>query len=443
MLTRLFWLAVVTIARSASASNLAGETEHPASEDRSYLAYVVAGDGQFLATLALGTPPSPFTAILDTGSTLLWRQCLPCQLCYPQSPLPTPYQCALQYDNKKLRSHQHKLTTHCNNSEIIVIFDPSQSCSYSTASCSDPACVSYPGSCSSDNGSCTYDIVYIAPLAYTRGVLSYDTLSLFCLSHPLHKQLVSIPQFAFGCSHSSKAPYNFVGAGGIVGLGRGPLSLPSQLNVTSFAYCLGSIHDTRSRTPLVLGAAARRLGWSAAAGTQSIQFIDAIDYAYVVEIQAISVGDRQLDVTSSSLGLNLTGLSASHYATAGIVFDSGTTFTHLPTPAFSALYSAFSNALSAPLASAHPRNLSLCYQSYPVAVPSLSFHFYGGASMHLPIANYIISIEGVFCLAFMESPDDLAILGNVQQQNYHVLYDLETNTISFKPAHCRSLQNPF
>ncbi|MCO5571051.1 hypothetical protein L7F22_024782 [Adiantum nelumboides] len=425
-LSRFLWLVLLSSARSAAALTVAGLVDDVASHEGSYLAHVVAGDGQFLVTLALGTPPSPFTAILDTGSTLLWRQCLPCQLCYPQAPLPTPLHCTL-----------HRNYSSCNSLETVSIFDPLLSSSYSTATCSDSACLAYPGSCSADNTTCTYDIVYIAPSAYTQGVLSYDTLSLFSLLHS-HK-LVSVPQFAFGCSHSSKAPYNFVGAGGIVGLGRGPLSLPTQLNVTRFAYCLGSIHDTSSRTPLVLGAGAR-LPRSAAADIQSMQVVDAIDFAYVVEIEAISVGGKRLTVATSSLGLNLTGFSPHHKTTAGIVFDSGTTFTHLPTPAFIALSAAFSDALSMPRSSSTPRNLSLCYQSQlPGALPSLSFHFYGGASMHLPPANYFISIDEVFCLAFLQSPDDLAILGNVQQQNYHILYDLQAHTISFTPAHCRSL----
>jgi hypothetical protein len=31
---------------------------------------------------------------------------------------------------------------------------------------------------------------------------------------------------------------------------------------------------------------------------------------------------------------------------------------------------------------------------------------------------------------------DLTIIGNYQQQNLHVLYDLAGNKLSFVPAHC-------
>ncbi len=46
---------------------------------------VSSGNGEYLTQIGLGTPPQPFTAIVDTGSDLLWTQCLPCTSCYPQS----------------------------------------------------------------------------------------------------------------------------------------------------------------------------------------------------------------------------------------------------------------------------------------------------------------------------------------------------------------------
>lgn len=435
------FLCLVVFMIAASATSAAASIDKVAhSSQGSYVAYLVAGPGQFLTTLAIGTPPVSFTAILDTGSDLVWRQCLPCQLCYPQSPLSPAQFCDTRSGaSKRLLRHRHptKCTTlglaaSANNSlaTLTDIFDPSLSSSYSTAHCSDPACLAYPVSSCSAQRSCTYDTVYIAPTAYTRGIMSYDTLTISSTFGPPNH----IPEFAFGCSHSSKAPYNFAGAGGIVGFGRSPLSLPSQLNVSRFSYCLGSINDTTSLSPLVLGAAAS-LG--ASARTQSTSILN-IDYGYVVELIAISVAGEPINISTSSLGLNLMDYGVSTEAGgAGIIFDSGTTFLHLPPLAFQALMDAFRTRIFLPRASAQPRNLTLCYQSTG-EVPSLSFHF-NGATMHLPPQNYFISIEGVFCLALLESGEDLSIFGNVQQQNYHILYDLKANMISFKPTLCHAL----
>ncbi len=42
-------------------------------------------EGEFLTQIALGTPKQSFTAIVDTGSDLVWTQCLPCESCFPQT----------------------------------------------------------------------------------------------------------------------------------------------------------------------------------------------------------------------------------------------------------------------------------------------------------------------------------------------------------------------
>jgi hypothetical protein len=46
---------------------------------------VAAGDGEYLTQIAMGTPTQVVTAIVDTGSDLMWTQCLPCTSCYAQS----------------------------------------------------------------------------------------------------------------------------------------------------------------------------------------------------------------------------------------------------------------------------------------------------------------------------------------------------------------------
>lgn len=68
---------------------------------------VKAGNGEYLMTLTLGSPPQTFDVIVDTGSDLNWVQCLPCKVCYQQ---PGPK------------------------------FDPSKSSSFRKTSCADNLC---------------------------------------------------------------------------------------------------------------------------------------------------------------------------------------------------------------------------------------------------------------------------------------------------------------
>jgi len=38
----------------------------------------IPGSGEFMTTMAIGTPSVSYTRILDTGSDLIWAQCRPC-----------------------------------------------------------------------------------------------------------------------------------------------------------------------------------------------------------------------------------------------------------------------------------------------------------------------------------------------------------------------------
>ena len=66
-----------------------------------------------------------------------------------------------------------------------------------------------------------------------------------------------------------------------------------------------------------------------------------------------------------------------------------------------------------------------------------------GATLELPRENYMFEFEdaggGSFTCLVINTWDDLTIIGNYQQQNLHVLYDLVGNMLSFVPAQCNRL----
>ena len=75
-------------------------------------------------------------------------------------------------------------------------------------------------------------------------------------------------------------------------------------------------------------------------------------------------------------------------------------------------------------------------------MPRLALHF-EGATLELPRENYMFEFEdaggGSFTCLVINTWDDLTIIGNYQQQNLHVLYDLVGNMLSFVPAQCNRL----
>uniref|UniRef100_A0A803N579 Peptidase A1 domain-containing protein n=1 Tax=Chenopodium quinoa TaxID=63459 RepID=A0A803N579_CHEQI len=131
--------------------------------------------------------------VIDTGSDVSWLQCQPCSDCYQQSD---------------------------------PIYTPSSSSTYSPLTCSTRECSTLEVS-AYRNSACLYQVSYDDG-SYTVGEFVTETVSFGTSG--------KIPKVAIGCGHDNEGL--FVGAAGLLGLGGGPLSLPSQIKATSFSYCL-------------------------------------------------------------------------------------------------------------------------------------------------------------------------------------------------------------
>ena len=365
---------------------------------------MISGDGAFLTNLpGTGTPAVAFAALIDTGSDLVWRQCQPCANCYSQS-------------------------------SGDPVFNPTRSSTFRRLPCSADLCSDLPrSSCSSTSSTCRYVYAY-GDSSYTSGELVSDTLTMPDLSG----RPVAVPNLAFGCGYDNAN--NFAGADGVIGLGQGPLSLLSQLSIPRFSYCLQSMEDDPSRTsPLYLGAGASlstsTSSSSSSSSTTAVQSTPLVGNPkssgtfYYVTIEGISVGGTAAAIPSDAFY-------------SGVIFDSGTTLTYLDQSVYNRVLDLFRSKISL-IPIQHSRTgLDLCYAGSPSNLPSLIFHFRGGADMVLPIANYFIAVEdNLVCLALAASkePNDISIIGNIQQQNFHILYDLQEQRLSFVPAVCDSL----
>ncbi|CAN6371476.1 unnamed protein product [Urochloa humidicola] len=210
---------------------------------------------------------------------------------------------------------------------------------------------------------------------------------------------------------------------GLVGLGRGPLSLVSQLNAGAFSYCL--TRDASKGSPLLFGSMAALSG----AGVQTTPLLPSHIF-YAVNLKSISIGATKTPGTGDN----------------GIIFDSGTTLTYLSEPAYTAARTAvLSQTMALPRASSGTNGFDTCFQipdngNSSVEVPTMVMHFDGGADMDLPPENYFAEVaQGVLCWIVERSPSTTSILGNIMQTNYHVRHDLEKTELSFQAANCDSL----
>ncbi|EEF39457.1 aspartic proteinase nepenthesin-1 [Ricinus communis] len=350
---------------------------------------VLSGNGEFLMNLAIGTPPETYSAIMDTGSDLIWTQCKPCTQCFDQ---PSP------------------------------IFDPKKSSSFSKLSCSSQLCKALPQSSCSD--SCEYLYTY-GDYSSTQGTMATETFTF---------GKVSIPNVGFGCGEDNEGD-GFTQGSGLVGLGRGPLSLVSQLKEAKFSYCLTSIDDTKTST-LLMGSLASVNGTSAAIRTTPLIQNPLQPSFYYLSLEGISVGGTRLPIKESTFQLQDDG-------TGGLIIDSGTTITYLEESAFDLVKKEFTSQMGLPVDNSGATGLELCYNlpsdTSELEVPKLVLHF-TGADLELPGENYMIadSSMGVICLA-MGSSGGMSIFGNVQQQNMFVSHDLEKETLSFLPTNCGQL----
>jgi len=149
---------------------------------------------------------------------------------------------------------------------------------------------------------CTYNQSYGS--STISAAVSQDTIAL--AQDP-------IPNFAFGCIQ--KATGSSVPPQGLLGLGRGPLSLLSQtqsLYQSTFSYCLPSFSSTNFTGQLRLGPVAqpKRIHYTPLLKNPRRPSL------YYVNLIGIKVGRKTVDIPPSALAFDAT-------TGAGTIIDSG------------------------------------------------------------------------------------------------------------------------
>ncbi|XP_020151996.1 protein ASPARTIC PROTEASE IN GUARD CELL 1 [Aegilops tauschii subsp. strangulata] len=342
------------------------------------------GSGEYFSRVGVGRPARQLYMVLDTGSDVTWLQCQPCADCYAQSD---------------------------------PVYDPSVSASYAAVGCDSPRCRDLDAAaCRNSTGSCLYEVAY-GDGSYTVGDFATETLTL--------GDSAPVSNVAIGCGHDNEGL--FVGAAGLLALGGGPLSFPSQISATSFSYCLVD-RDSPSSSTLQFGDAEQP------AVTAPLLRSPRTNTFYYVGLSGISVGGQALSIPSSAFAMDDAG-------SGGVIVDSGTAVTRLQSGAYAALREAFvQGTQSLPRAS----GISLfdtCYDlagRQSVQVPAVALRFEGGGELKLPAKNYLIPVDGAgtYCLAFAGTSGAVSIIGNVQQQGVRVSFDTAKNTVGFTTDKC-------
>lgn len=345
------------------------------------------GSGEYFSRVGIGSPARQLYMVLDTGSDVTWVQCQPCADCYQQSD---------------------------------PVFDPSLSASYAAVSCDSQRCRDLDtAACRNATGACLYEVAY-GDGSYTVGDFATETLTL--------GDSTPVGNVAIGCGHDNEGL--FVGAAGLLALGGGPLSFPSQISASTFSYCLVD-RDSPAASTLQFGDGAAEAGTVTAPLVRSPR----TSTFYYVALSGISVGGQPLAIPASAFAMDATSGSG------GVIVDSGTAVTRLQSAAYAALRDAFVQGAPSLPRTSGVSLFDTCYDlsdRTSVEVPAVSLRFEGGGALRLPAKNYLIPVDGAgtYCLAFAPTNAAVSIIGNVQQQGTRVSFDTARGAVGFTPNKC-------
>ncbi|KAI0519501.1 hypothetical protein KFK09_006950 [Dendrobium nobile] len=338
------------------------------------------GTNLYIVNIGLGTPTNSFTVAIDTGSDLTWTQCVPCDNCYTQK---DPF------------------------------YDPTQSSTFADIPCNSQYCIDLENFGCSSTSTCLYHEIY-GDGSYTNGSFIQDT---FTFSDD------AIPNFRYGCGHNNSV--SFGKADGVLGLGRGVVSIISQttqLYNNVFSYCLPS--GTTTIGYLELGSFGPDVEFTPMLTNQNLPSF------YFLKLIAISIGGARL------------ALSPTVFTDPGTILDSGTTISRLPPTAYFALRDIFRQYMI-DIPKAPPLSLlDTCYNftNYEIVnVPSIALIYDGEVTTTLDFNGIVyMNDNSQVCLAFTANNDDseLVIIGNVQQRRFEVVYDVGNLKIGFAAKGC-------
>ncbi|KAJ9179553.1 hypothetical protein P3X46_011328 [Hevea brasiliensis] len=335
----------------------------------------------YIVRAKIGTPAQTLLVAMDTSNDAAWVPCSGCVGC------------------------------------SSTAFDSAKSTTFKTLGCQAAECKQVPNP-TCGGSACTFNLTYGGSSLAAN--LSQDTVTL---------ATDSLPGYTFGCI--TKATGSSVPPQGLLGLGRGPLSLLSQsqsLYQSTFSYCLPSFRSLNFSGSLRLGPVGQPLRIK----TTPLLKNPRRPSLYYVNLVAIRVGRRVVDIPPSALAFDpSTG--------AGTIFDSGTVFTRLVTPAYIAVRDAFrqrvGNATVTSLG-----GFDTCY-SVPIVAPTITFMF-SGMNVTLPPDNLLIhsTAGSTTCLAMAAAPENvnsvLNVIANMQQQNHRILFDVPNSRLGVAREQC-------
>lgn len=254
--------------------------------------------------------------------------------------------------------------------------------------------------------------------------------------------------FLVGCSFSStNEPL------GGAGFGDSPESLPSQLGLAKFSYCLlsHSYDDSMKSTDLVLDfhneLQAQGLTYTPLVRAPTIHS-SCLFYGFrYLNLREIIVGQTHVKIPDK---LRVIGPDGN----GGTIVDSSSPYTYMERSIYQSVTREFEKQMARYERAPDVGVLGPCFKLNPteklVSYPALALLFEGGAKMELMSVNYLLLADksNTVCLSFVTdvvgsiglniklSCGPAIILGNHLQQSTYMEFDLQKRRLGFLKRAC-------
>ncbi|EXC35930.1 Aspartic proteinase-like protein 2 [Morus notabilis] len=363
--------------------------------------------GLYYARIGIGTPPKDYYVQVDTGSDIMWVNCIQCKDC--------PTRSSLGID--------------------LTLYDIKDSSTGKLVPCDEEFCLEVSGgplSGCTKNVTCPYLQIY-GDGSSTAGYFVKDVVQYDRVSGDL-ETTSSNGSVIFGCGATQSGDLASNGEealDGILGFGKSNSSVISQLASSGrvkkmFAHCLDGTN----------GGGIFAIGHVVQPKVNMTPLVPNQPH-YNVNMTAIQVGRTFLSVPNYAFDFG---------DRKGTIIDSGTTLAYLPEMVYVPLVSKIlSQQPDLKVRTVHGEYTCFQYsESLDDAFPPVTFYFENSLSLKVHPHEYLFSYEGMWCIGWqnsgMQSRDskNLTLLGDLVLSNKLVVYDLENQAIGWTEYNCSS-----
>ncbi|KAL4634090.1 hypothetical protein ACB092_04G172300 [Castanea dentata] len=336
--------------------------------------------GEYVANFWVGSPPQRVGFLIDTGSSLMWLQCLPCDECYNQTEGPI-YDPAQSSSYKEIECN----STQCHHEEYII-----------------QPCNGYDYEGISTNNSTTAEEQCGYHYGYADGEASAGRMIKEKLTFIMDQEAVE--NIVMRCSDSFGGNYTGKYAG----------ILDQLVGVTNFSFCLlnPSFKDLTTFDFFYLGP--KNTSETVITPFMIPRFEKSNQY--YVSFSGISINDILLPIPLSYWHRSS---SSGNGDDNGVLIDSGSSLTWFPKEVYTIFQDSFMKFTSKALHQLeHPATIQTMYTD--VHFPIVKFHFisnstFTASSITLITSQLFLDIDNnTYCLAFAPASYNFTVIGSHQ-----------------------------